>query len=342
MDMTSAKIAIITEASENVGTGHLHESLNLAVSASVDGAIVALFINREAPVGAEILPCINVHKYTTIADDIELMVQIIDQMGCEYILVNVFRIGEAVLQCLRAALPKQRIVCIDELGNRALRCDAVINHTIVPNYHHYAGHKELYTGPGYLIMRSGFAEKHKLTKAVSGEIRKVSIFMGGMDRNGVTLKVIDILSQWRTGLQINAIAGNGFRYLKELRSMASGSCENEITVYHNIDFIDEVFFNSDVAFTCGGDSLYELACVGTPAIILYEEEHEREVGTSFEVAGFGFCGGSGAMVEKDEVLSILNRYSKELREQHSAAGKKMVDGLGCQRVLKVLLGNTNE
>lgn len=113
--------------------------------------------------------------------------------------------------------------------------------------------------------------------------------------------------------------------------------DKNFMIYHNVKNIEPLFFESDVVFTMGGNTLYELACIGTPAIVLYEDDHERESGMAFENLGFGLCLGQGTDVKKNEILNAIEKFNEiKLKYTHSLKGKEIIDGKGVYRILSII------
>ena len=95
----------------------------------------------------------------------------------------------------------------------------------------------------------------------------------------------------------------------------------------------------DAALTCGGNTLYELACVGTPAVVFHEEAHERETARSFERLGFGVSAGSGADADCNRILAALAPFDDPaVRQTQCDSGKRLVDGRGTARILDIVRG----
>jgi spore coat polysaccharide biosynthesis predicted glycosyltransferase SpsG len=104
----------------------------------------------------------------------------------------------------------------------------------------------------------------------------------------------------------------------------------------------ELFSTSDICFTAGGDVMYELACVGTPALVLYEDIHEKEQAVEFRNSGFGILIGAGARIRPGPLQHGLKRMNDPVaRRAHAHAGQAAVDGNGAQRILGVIQSVAN-
>lgn len=257
---------------------------------------------------------------------------------CGVALFNMRRIDNDILSRFRN--DNLKLICIDELGGRHLDCDVIINPSIVSKYHNYSSGNQnirIFTSPLYLSMSPEFMQAHKRDRDFRGEIQTVSVCMGGVDRTGATLRIMDALAHWKPAVRKNILLGGGFLHTREVYKKTAILKDHHFFIHQNISDIASLFLESDVAFTAGGNVLAELACLGTPAIVLYEDDHERENGIAFEALGFGFCVGAGIEATTEAIVNALQKYEDEaLRRTHSPRGKELVDGKGAGRILDII------
>lgn len=329
-------LAVFTEASDTIGTGHLIESLNLVKLARKNGLDVDCWVSRRTP---KLILSKIPFSYGVFSDLNEAR-NILKTKKFDCAVFNFRKINNGILRSLAGNGLKR--LCIDEFGGRRLDCDAIINPIIVDKYHPYpaSGEKiKLYVGADYLSISNKFIEVRKKKRIFKGAIREVTVCMGGVDRSGATLNIIEALTQWRKEARKNIILGAGFPFLSEIKEKTKTLKSLNFRIYYNVKNVVPLFMSSDVVFTAGGNTLYELACLGTPAIVLYEDEHEKENGLAFARRGFGVCLGRGASTKKEIILSALAKFEDPgFRSRLSLKGKKIVDGKGAQRILNILEG----
>ena len=104
------------------------------------------------------------------------------------------------------------------------------------------------------------------------------------------------------------------------------------------DYIQtDVLLSCDVVVTAGGNTLLEAACAGTPAIVLYEDPHEREQGEALEAMGFGRCLGAGTGLDRAAIAKALELLDDPgERARLRARGRALVDGQGTARILDIV------
>lgn len=335
----SFSLSIFTEASSQIGTGHLIESFNIARMALNEGVKVSLWVTESSPISLlSKSPC-SYHTFDSLTSEESKKIRsILIRDGCRVMLFNFRCVSNENILSLR--FDNLKTVCIDELGGRRLDCNVIINPLIVDKYHNYSSNNDylkIYTGPNYLSISPEFTKIHHEERIFNEEIQTVSVCMGGVDRTGTTLKLINALAEWNPDIRKNIIIGGGFLYLDEVHKKVESLKDKGFGIYHNVPSIESFFLEADIAFTAGGNTLYELACVGTPSIVLYEDEHEKENGIAFERLGFGYCIGRGSDVSEIDILNAVEKFrTAKVRYAHSSRGKEIVDGMGCQRILNII------
>ena len=95
--------------------------------------------------------------------------------------------------------------------------------------------------------------------------------------------------------------------------------------------------DADLIFTSAGRTVYEVASIGTPAIVL--GQNEREMTHFFASSKYGFSNlGLGYNVTDEEIMNEFIRLveSFEVREHMSSLMKKQDLKLGRKRVHKLI------
>jgi spore coat polysaccharide biosynthesis predicted glycosyltransferase SpsG len=102
-----------------------------------------------------------------------------------------------------------------------------------------------------------------------------------------------------------------------------------------------LMLRADLAVTAGGITLFELACLGTPAIVVCGERFEMETAERMHEAGAALHAGFGGDLEPARLSSALDSLAGdfELRKRMSARGREMVDGQGAHRVMALIREN---
>jgi len=338
-DSARPGLAFLAEASRNIGTGHVVETLAIACQASARGMRPVVWVNAETPIQlTSHVPC-PVHRVPDFEDaGIRTVAGEVRALGIEGVITNLRSIQNEQVAILKEC--GVRVLCIDELGGKHLDCDVVVNASPVKACHQYTSNNPAFrmcAGVEFLPLAPEYEAMHAADRRHRGWLRTAVVSMGGMDRTGATIRLVTALLDVRPDVALHVVIRAGFAHRRELAAAREAIRTNHITVHENLPLLANLLCQCDVGFTAGGNTLAELACVGTPALVAFEDPHEREQGEAFERLGFGRCLGAGISVEPAQIRDAIGAFDDPaVRNQHGITGKALVDGKGTQRVLDIV------
>lgn len=333
--MSEGKILLVTEANERVASGHLMECLVCRQYLKQMDVEADLLVNGD--MSAALKERIEGRYFTYQSDiqkEIAFFINFIINNKYSKILFNLRKIENDFLHQIRT-VNKRKIICIDEFGNRKLEADIIVNPMIDERYWKYDTKAKLYCGAEYLMLPIELQEFRKKTKNIDTKIGKVTVSMGGVDIGDTTLRLAEWLPLLDDELEINLVLGGAYQKEKKLRKLIADN--NKIRVFYNISYLSRLFFESDLAFCAGGNTLHELAIMGIPTIVVPSMPHEIQNGKAFEHEGFSFCGSIAEQFSYQELADLYDRIKiKKVREDMCDAGKRLVDGRGYDRIYRIL------
>lgn len=281
------KILLNVIGNNEVGLGHVYRGLVLAHDI-VDHDIVFL-LDSKSKLGFDKIKENNfkvlLQKHENIIDDIR-------DINPDLIINDVLDTKESFIKHLKRIGLK--VVNFEDLGKGALHADLVINALYPeskPFSNHYYGHK-------YFCAREEFINSKIKT---IGEVNKVLISFGGTDSNNLTIRVLQSIYNYcnNSKIRISVILGLGYKNESSLNKFS------EIEIVKNINNISDYFLYADLIFTSAGRTVYEIACIGTPTIIL--AQNDRELTHLFGNYKHGFINmGLGKDVTKSQILEQFN------------------------------------
>lgn len=333
--MNTETILLVTEANERVASGHLMESLVCRHYLKQMGTEIDLLVNGDMQIA---LRNRIQDEYFTYQSDIQkesdFLVEFINSKKYSRVLFNLRKVENDFLNKIRGAAMKQ-IVCIDEFGKRRLDADIIINPMIDESYWKYDTAAKLYCGADYLVLPMELQEFRGKFKKISEKVKRVTVSMGGADVGDTTVQLAEWLPLLDNELEINIVLGGAYKKEKEIKKMTADN--DKIRIFYNISCLSRLFFESDLVFCAGGNTLHELAVLGIPAIVIPSMPHEVRNGEAFESAGFSFCGSISGQFSYQELATLYKQINtKQVRERMRNAGKKMVDGRGYERIYRIL------
>lgn len=332
--MNDKSILIVTEANERVASGHLFECIICYEELRKEWN-VHLLINEDMPIKfKEKLPENYIEYKSNIQEEIATLINYIVEYSINLVLFNLREIGNDFLKKLREE-SDVNIICIDEFGHRALDADVIINPMISEKYWNYMSKAKLYCGAEYLVLPPKIAKYHKVDNPIKNSIHLITVSMGGVDAPGTTLKMAEWLPHIMGDVRINLVLGGGFLYKEKLERIVEGNIN--ITVYQNIDFLYDLFLESDLAICAGGNTLHELAIMGIPTLVIPSMPHELENGMTFQKKGFSICCDMADQItEQNFKKNIVGIENMKVRMNMKKRGKQITDGNGAERVCRII------
>ena len=144
-------------------------------------------------------------------------------------------------------------------------------------------------GPDVYCLREEF--RHARRREPGADVRRVLITFGGTDPSGLTLRVLDAVADARN-TPITVVAGLGLSPFEDLERR----CDHwrnrgaDIELLRDVPLMSDVMARADLAFSSAGRTLYELAHMAVPTVVLAQNALELEHRFASAENGFLFLG----------------------------------------------------
>jgi spore coat polysaccharide biosynthesis predicted glycosyltransferase SpsG/CMP-N-acetylneuraminic acid synthetase len=195
--------------------------------------------------------------------------------------------------------------------------------------------EEFYTGPAFAVLRDSFRGGEKVIRE-RGE--RLLISYGGSDPQGLTLKAVAALESLPPEIAVTLVLGPAFAYKKPLTDLLART-RRPFTLLERVETIAQLIAEADLVLCSGGMTVYELAALGTPGVVLAQNVREATRMQAFSRQGTVVYLGLGSEVSPgrlgETVRSLL--AEPERRREMSRRGKALVDGYGAERVADVIV-----
>jgi spore coat polysaccharide biosynthesis predicted glycosyltransferase SpsG len=313
-------ILFVVTGNSTVGLGHVYNTLLIAND--ILNHQITFLVDKESEMAFD---AIKAKNYPVLMQNAENILDDIKNIAPNIVVNDRLDTTEDFMKSLKKECYK--VINFEDLGKGCEYADAVIN-AIYPEKHSVPSH---YFGQDFFILRDEFILADE--KIVKEKIQNILITFGGVDPNNYTEKVIKSINNYcvDNNIQINVIAGFGYDKYNTIKKY-----EN-INVKRNISNISDYMLDADLIFTSAGRTVYEVASIGTPAIVL--GQNEREMTHFFASSKYGFSNlGLGYNVTDEEIMNEFIRLveSFEVREHMSSLMKKQDLKLGRKRVHKLI------
>ena len=227
------------------------------------------------------------------------------------------------------------LVCIDELGQPKFPSDLVFNCNAVSGQKSYNTEKKtkIYMGQQYALLRSDFSRPDGIT--VNPTVRKVLVTCGATDMKGLSLKALEALKPFSEELEISLVVGIDFKFEAKLADVLKEM--KKVRVLKDVKDMYSLMLSADMAIASGGTTMYELAALGIPSIILDQYMHQREFACELEKQGALINLGLGETLDVQTIRDAITQLLPfEKRKKISLAARRAIDGQGAMRVAKII------
>lgn len=363
------KITFRTDASLQIGTGHVMRCLTLADALQAAGAH-CYFICREHPgnlieqirqrgfvVGALPVGSENVvfndsadvarTNYDAwlgadwVADAAQTKVGV-GATAVDWLIVDHYAIDARWEQALRPMCRK--LMVIDDLADRTHDCDLLLDQNLGRDARDYSGlvpeDCTVLAGPRYALVRPKFAalRDYSMRRRAIPQLKHLLIAMGGVDQADATGQVLEVLKDCAlpVGTRTTVVMGPHAPWLARIRALAA-QMPQPAEVKVNVQNMAQLMADSDLAIGAAGSTSWERCCLGLPSLIAVLAENQRKGAAALERSGSAKILGDLDAIPRTlrSMLSVL-MSANELRHL-SQASYSITDGQGVSRVQSALV-----
>jgi CMP-N-acetylneuraminic acid synthetase/spore coat polysaccharide biosynthesis predicted glycosyltransferase SpsG len=248
-------ILFVVTGNERVGLGHVYNTLLIAND--ILNHKITFLVDKDSELAYKKILSYN---YPVYIQEHENIIEDIKNLNPDIIINDRLDTTEEYINNLKDL--NLKVINFEDLGSGAKKADLVIN-AIYPEKYVLPNH---YFVPKYFILRDEFI--YSPQKEIKKEVKNVLITFGGVDPNNYTKKVLDSIYNFceKNNIRIKIIAGFGYNKYESLKNYPN------IEILRNVSNISHYMREADIIFTSAGRTTYEIASIGTPAIVLAQNK----------------------------------------------------------------------
>ena len=359
------KIALRVDASPTIGIGHLTRCLALGQALRTLGA-QTVFVTRELGIDSDaFIAAQGFHGLRLARPDAQLPASAadgddrhaawfgvsqrvdaddtraaIDTFSPDWLVVDHYALDRRWHDQVTAGTSR-RVCVIDDLANRALHADLLVDHNPSPDHRvkygaFAAGVPRLLGGPRFALLGPAYATATRYE--FRPRVQSIGIFMGGTDAlqmSALALRACREVARFCGPIQVATTSSNP--YLAALQRLCSTSGETELLV--DLPDLAGFFSRHDLQIGAGGGAAWERCCIGAPTLTLKWADNQSVVLAALEAHG---AARTSTALTAEAIGSAVTALVDDSEARHllSERSRGWIDGRGAERVALALYADT--
>ncbi len=330
-------IAFRTDASVEIGIGHIMRCLTLADRLKQHGAQIR-FVSRHLPEHLRGMLVAKGHEFALLdseqndavvgglahshwpgvsqAQDSMDSIRRLSDKTWDWLVIDHYALDIEWETAMRPY--SKHIMVIDDLADRKHDCDLLLDQ----NY--YRDLEQRYQGllpeqcatllgPAYVLLRPEFAEARQKLRVRDGTVRRILVFFGGSDPTNQTKKVVEALNfLGRPDIEVDVVVGS----INPNRNTIQALCDelSNVTFHCQVSNMAELILNADLGIGAGGAATWERCCLGLPTItVVFAANQERTTEDIAEIGAIEYLGWSDQLRSEDYARAITGMIENPQR-----------------------------
>lgn len=346
-----------TDASLQIGTGHVMRSLTLADAMAAKGAHCEFICRNHS---GHLMEHIRSKGYTahslpmcsdtdtdlahsnwlgaTQAQDAYACAPILAARRPDWLVVDHYALDARWESTL--APHCGQVMVIDDLADRPHACQILLDQTFGRAAVDYCplvpGDCALLCGSNYALLRPEFASlrPYSLERRVAPKLKQLLVTMGGVDKDNITSKVLAALHNCPLphDCEITVVMGATAPWLDEVCKQAQ-DMPWTTRVLVGVRDMGQLMADSDLAIGAAGSTSWEFCCLGVPNLLVCTAANQRTVIAALDSASATVKLDRVELSQPDGIhfCSKLTGVIDNLKA-YAAGAARVTDGAGASRV----------
>lgn len=370
------RVAIRTDASLQIGTGHVMRCLTLADALRAAGA-TCIFVCRSHPGNLlelirsrgfdvrtlETLPCATWRDEgdergeanhadwlgASWTEDARQTREVIGARPVDWLIVDHYALDARWERALRPSC--LRLLVIDDIADRPHDCDLLLDQNLGRQPEDYEKLVPapclILAGPRYALLRSEFAALRPYSlqrRQAQPAVRQLLITMGGVDQPNATGQVLQALRTCAlpADCRITVVMGLTAPWLQNVRELAAQMLWPTVVVV-NVNDMAQRMADSDLAIGAAGSTSWERCCLGLPTLMVVLADNQRGIASALKQTGavveLGLTSPARFAAQlTDAILQLVN--NPDALGSLSLAAANVTDGCGTVLMAAQILGES--
>lgn len=232
----------------------------------------------------------------------------------------------------------ERLMVIDDLADREHIADLLLDQNLGRTAADYDGLIPesclRLIGPKYALLRPEFAQwrSYSLKRRQNPELKHLLITMGGVDKDNVTGRVLDALTQidLPSDMRISVVMGEKAPWLQSVCRRAE-VMSVPTSVFIGITNMAQMMAETDFALGAAGTTTWERCTLGLPSLMFVLADNQRELALAVQKRGAAAVSNSVTQAGIVQQFKCVKDTQKMVDMANAA--QRICDGAGARRIV---------
>ena len=174
---------------------------------------------------------------------------------------------------------------------------------------------------------------------MAGAVQRLLLTVGGADPGAVTERLLSAARRALPQAAVDVIVGP-FATRADARRARAREHGGAVVLHEDPKDVRVLMLGADVAISGGGQTLYELAATGTPAVAIRLADNQTLNLRNLQAAGMLLWAGDAGDADLETMVTsalMVLAENRGRRTEMSRRGRALVDGRGAARVAAAVL-----
>ena len=341
LDKSTDRVLIRVDATEKVALGHLKRCLSLSCKLREKGVPVTFLSAKDKFTETLIREMGFDHSYvdgeTNSVNDFEFTIETAKKLSAKIAIIDSYEIDAVYRKRLMDS--GLFVVSIDDIADKDIPSHMIVNGNLNAENLKYENTEmvSFCLGIKYLILGPDFWNLNEINNG--NQFDNVLITMGGIDHYDLTSRIMAMLDSIDADFDITAIIGPYYQNVDSIRVEVSRMSKKADLVMSPPSLFPYMK-KSSMAFSAGGQTLYELSVLGIPTIgvTLWENQatNVSELSKMGAIIGVVYSNESKFDNTLRESASRII-LDKNERRRLSTVSSALADGKGAERSASAII-----
>jgi len=345
MTLLQPAVILRADASKPMGMGHIMRYLSLAEAWQDSGGLPIFATTMQGEQADSFfkqqgIEAVKLSVVPGSPEDAEQTAKLAHERNVQWIVVDGYQFNSTYQKILKKE--ELSILLIDDIADgQHYYADLVLNTGISAQENLYPDREtgtRLLLGPRYVLLRREFLKHKRPERKIENPLNKIFVTLGGSAPENIILKVIEGLRQLKNpALQVKVLAGQLNTNLANIVH-AIQRAGNHFEIVSAGTPVSELMAWCEVAVSGAGITIWELAFMGVPSVLLVLADNQRSnaqnLGDLNAAVNLGWHGDLQPVKIAQAVEGLLGEQGGAFRLSQKA--RQLVDGEGVSRVLMIL------